>query len=101
MRPMSRGLLLVPALCLALAPAGVASISTNRWFIHCKADQLEFLAVRKGQLTAGEPTDEAYKNQDAPELWYVAGTQIKSSVGGGYLTYHPSGKDNQVFLARA
>jgi hypothetical protein len=35
-----------------------------------------------------------------PNRWWVLGTKMKASHGGGYLAYDPSGKDAKVFLSR-
>src|SRR5262245_40721615 len=87
---------LVLPLSLVVAAAGLAAIPTGRFTIT--AGPGEYLAVEKGQLVLGRNSG-GDENQDAPDRWYIAGTQIKSSVGGGYLAYDPSGQDNKVFLA--
>src|SRR5205807_8809786 len=61
-----------------------------------------YLLIRQGELTVGDaPHDVEWEGRPAPGRWYIEGTRIKSSGGGGYLAYDPSGKDPKVFLSPA
>jgi hypothetical protein len=95
-----RGLVAV-GLGLALVGAALAGIPTNRFTIDTGKDRgTQYLLVRQGRLALGASTfGKVYDTKDAADRWYVLGTQIKSSVGGGYLAYDASGKDRGVFLA--
>ena len=88
---------------LAVISACAAGIATNRYTISLKNQKgrfEQFLAVRKGRLVLGGSTfGSVSDNQDAADRWYILGTRIKSSVGGGYLAYDPSAKTSEVFLA--
>jgi hypothetical protein len=96
-----RGLVTV-GLGLALVGAAWAGIPTNRFNINSGKDgRAQFLLVRQGRLALGTSTfGTVADTKDAEDRWYVLGTQIKSSVGGGYLAYDASGKDRGLFLAR-
>jgi hypothetical protein len=97
----SRYLLVLP-LVLAIASVCAAGIGTNRFNITIRSkgnDRKVFLAVADGELTLGSSTfGSVSDNEDAADRWYITGTRIKSSSGGGYLAYDPSGKDPRVFL---
>jgi hypothetical protein len=81
----------VAELCRAAIPSSTFTISTP--------DRKVYLADREGRLTAGAPDGKAdYDSGPGPCRWYIQGTQIKSTVGGGYLAYDPTGKSNAVFL---
>jgi hypothetical protein len=92
-------LMLVALLCLAAAPCCLAGIPTDRFTIDLGR---EFLAVRGGELVLGRSTLGSISDtKDAADRWYILGTQIKSSVGGGYLAYDPGGTDTAVTLKAA
>jgi hypothetical protein len=90
---------LMAALWLAAASACLGGTPTNRYVITCRFEKsgYGYVAVTKGRLTVGKASGRK-DNQDAPDRWYILGTKIKSSDGGGYLAYDPTGKDNRVFL---
>jgi hypothetical protein len=93
---MKRRAVLGLTLCLTVAPFGMAGTPTDRFTI---SQGREYLAFRKGQLVLGRSTFGAVSDsKDAADRWYILGTQIKSSVGGGYLAYDPRGEDNAVVL---
>jgi hypothetical protein len=100
---MNRRGFLALLLGLAVISACAAGIATNRYTISLKNQKgrfEQFLAVRKGRLVLGGSTfGSVSDNQDAADRWYILGTRIKSSVGGGYLAYDPSAKTSEVFLA--
>ena len=86
-------------LCLAAAPCCLAGIPTNRFTISLRG---EYLAVRGERLVLGQSTlGSVSDNKDAADRWYILGTQVKSSTGGGYLAYDPKGADNAVTLKAA
>jgi hypothetical protein len=97
---MLRRLLLALPVCLAVVSVCAAGIGTNRFTISIdKRHASEFLTVRQGELTLGGSTfGSVSDNQDAADRWYIAGCKIKSSAGGGYLAYDPTGRSNRVFL---
>jgi hypothetical protein len=109
---MSRPSLLALGLALGVASVCAAGVSapTNFFTIYVALKQKgrsEFASVylharvtggRLGLSRRGDRGDEE-KPRPAPGRWYVLGTKIKSSVGGGYLAYDPSGKDHRVFLS--
>jgi hypothetical protein len=99
---MDRRGLVVLSLFLAAAADAAGGIATNRYTIsHREKDRRheEFLAVSRGRLTLGGSTfGSVSDNLDAADRWFILGTRIKSSVGGGYLAYDPAGKEDQVFL---
>jgi hypothetical protein len=92
----------ITAVCLTLGVMlvglGRAGIPTGTFTISTP-DRKVYLADRNGRLTTGPP-DRGVEADGFPAQgrWYVLGTQIKSSVGGGYLAYDPAGKSNAVFL---
>jgi hypothetical protein len=95
-------LLLALALSLAVVTVCAAGIGTNRFTISTagKGHPGDFLAVDEGDLTLGGSNFGAVSdNRDAADRWYIAGSKIKSSVGGGYLAYDPTGKNKRVFLS--
>lgn len=96
---MNRCCFLMAALWLMVASACLGGTPTNRYIISCRVEKsgYEYVAVTKGRLTVGKASNRK-DDQDAPDRWYILGTKIKSSDGGGYLAYDPSGKDNRVFL---
>jgi hypothetical protein len=96
---MNRRVFLMLTLWLVVGSACVGGTPTNRYVITCRFEKsgYEYVAVTKGQLTVGKASDRKH-DQDAPDRWYSLGTKIKSSDGGGYLAYDPSGKNNRVFL---
>ena len=92
-------LAIVALVFLAAGPCCLAGIPTNRFTISVRG---EYLAVRGEQLVLGRSTlGSVSDNKDAADRWYILGTQIKSSVGGGYLAYDPRGADNAVVLKAA
>lgn len=99
---MTRRFWLALPVCLAFVSVCAAGIGTNRFTLSV-ADNgrvVDYVAVRKGRLTLGRSTFGAVSdNHDAADRWYVAGCKIKSSVGGGYLAYDPTGKSSRVFLS--
>jgi hypothetical protein len=109
---MSRAPLLALVLALGVASVCAAGVSapTNFFRIYVALKQkgkTEFASVylhvrvtdgRLGLSRRGDRGDEE-KPRAAPGRWYLLGTKIKSSVGGGYLAYDPSGKDPRVFLS--
>jgi hypothetical protein len=99
---MNRRWLLALLSSLTVASVCAAGIATNRFTIGVRdkgGRNEEFLAVRGGKLTLGSSTfGKISDNRDAPDRWYILGTRIKSSAGGGYLAYDPAGKDTRVFL---
>ena len=98
---MCRRACLTLALCLLTVPVCVAGIATNRYTISFNPQGAggDYLAARHGELTLGGSTFGAVSDaRDAADRWYVAGTKIKSSLGGGYLAYDATGKSNRVFL---
>jgi hypothetical protein len=97
---MLRRLLLALPVCLAAVSVCAAGIGTGRFTISIEAGHDSgFLAVRRGELTVGDSTfGSVFYNEDAADRWYISGPQIKSSVGGGYLAYDPTGKSNRVLL---
>jgi len=101
---MARRTILLLALWLAAASVGVASLkATARFTIHNRDGQpQEFVKVWLGDAAVGGRSLRGLlsEDRDAPERWYVLGSQIKSSTGGGYLAYDPEGKSNRVFLSR-
>jgi len=77
----------------------VAGIPTNTFTISLPGDKA-YLSIRQGELKVGDaPQNVDWEGSPAPGRWYIDGTRIKSSVGGGYLAYDPSGKDPKVFLS--
>jgi hypothetical protein len=97
---MGKRALLLLSLSLGVVSAAAAAVPTSHFTISFgrKEGKVEYLAVRGGRLVLGPPTKHARDEQDAPERWFILGTKIKSSVGGGYLAYDPTGKDPKVFL---
>jgi hypothetical protein len=98
---MVRRCVLSLAVCLVVGSVSVAGIPTDLFVISVKERQKKgnYLGVRKGELGLGKSTFGAvYDTKDADDRWYVLGTQIKSSVVGGYLAYDAAGKDPKVFL---
>src|SRR5262245_33586997 len=83
------------ALLAGLARAG---IGTDKFFIFCEGKCLFDTADGKVRLQnrmlelddSGEP---AYGR------WCILGTQIKSSMGKGYLAYDLTGKEPRLFMA--
>src|SRR5262249_51469892 len=93
---MNRLTVLTLILYLAATSPCVAGMPTDRFTIDVKG---EFLAVSKGQLVFGASTfGSVSDNKAARDRWYVLGTLIKSSVGGGYLAYDLTGASNAVVL---
>jgi len=93
---MNRLAIVALMLCLAATSPCVAGMPTNRFTIDMKG---EYLAVSKGQLVFGTSTFGSISdNKEARDRWYVLGTLIKSSVGGGYLAYDLTGESNAVVL---
>jgi hypothetical protein len=101
---MARRTILLLALWLTAVSAGVASLkATNRFTIHnSDGKPKEFVKVWLGEAAVGGRSwlGLLEDDSDAPERWYILGSQIKSSSGGGYLAYDPEGKSNRVFLSR-
>jgi hypothetical protein len=92
-------LTIVALALLAAAPCCLAGIPTNRFTISLRG---EYLAVRGERLALGQSTlGSVSDNKDAADRWYILGTQVKSSVGGGYLAYDPKGADGAVTLKAA
>ena len=91
------------SLCLAVwglaASFCAAGIPTDTFTISLPGDN-EYLSASLGVLKVGNaPRDIEWEGRPASGRWYIEGTRIKSSVGGGYLAYDPSGKDPKVFLS--
>jgi hypothetical protein len=105
---MSRTSLLALGLGLAAASLGAAGISAPTMFFKISVDRdqtraREYARVTDGRLALTERggwSDWEDRMDARPDRWYVLGTKIKSSVGGGYLAYDPSGEDPRVFLSR-
>src|SRR5438270_6829996 len=87
-------------ICLLLLTASVclAGIPASFFTIHGK--DAGMARVDDGKLTLGASSiNKVPDRQEAPDKWYVGGTQIKSSTSGSYLAYDTTGKDPKVFLA--
>jgi hypothetical protein len=106
---MTRLSLLPLALALATASGGGAGIETATKFFTIRLtlpegkSRVQYVRVTDGRLALtnrGGWSDWWDRANPRPDRWYVLGTKIKSSVGGGYLAYDPSGKDPRVFLSR-
>lgn len=102
--PLRRSRLLLTLPLLAIASVCLAGIPTNRFTITASNSdgKVSYLAVENGKLVLGRPAplgDGGLDMKDTPDRWYVMGTKIKSSVGGGYLAYDHSGDHPAVFLA--
>jgi hypothetical protein len=101
---MARRTLLLLALWVTAVSVGVASLkATARFTIHNSDGQAkEFVKVWLGEPAVGGRSLRGLlsEDSDAPERWYILGSQIKSSTGGSYLAYDPEGKSNRVFLSR-
>src|SRR5262249_51176963 len=98
-RSMSRRSVMSLAVVLAVGSACVAGTPTNLFTVTLKGGGKGYLGVRDGKLGLGKSTfGSVADTKDADDRWYVLGTQIKSSVGRGYLAYDTTGKDPKVFL---
>jgi hypothetical protein len=92
------------AVALAVVPMCAAGIRTSRFAISLESRgrdhwQRAFLAARERKLILVQSTvDEVFGTRNAPTRWYITGTRIKSSVGGRYLAYDPSGQSTKVYL---
>jgi hypothetical protein len=99
--------MLLRSLCALLfvvigATASLAGFPTNRFHIrldHGTPSRRGCLMLHDGRLivwhnNGGRVGD----TQNAPDRWYIDGTRIKCSTGGGYLAYDPTGKDSGVFI---
>jgi hypothetical protein len=98
---MRRLFLVLPA-CLVLAPMCAAGIPTDFFMINVPANKGKPipLVAEDGKATTGNSTfNRVPDRNEAPDRWYIFGSRIKSSVGGGYLAYDPTGKSKRVFLA--
>jgi hypothetical protein len=99
---MTHRLILVLALSAAAAPLGEAGIATGYYYVTArksKPGELFYLAVKDSKLVLGAASSLQDERGSAPDRWHVLGTQIKSSAGGGYLAYDPSGKSKGIFLS--
>lgn len=93
---------------LSAVSVGTARIEAPTEFFRICIDgdgqrKPEYVRVTDGRiaLTDVKPSSDWKDRKDArPDRWYVLGTKIKASKGGGYLAYAPSGKDHRVFLSR-
>jgi hypothetical protein len=96
---MNRRAIVSLMLCLAATPRCVGGSPTNRFTIAMGGN---YLAVSEGKLVLGDSTFGSVSDRkDAKDRWYISATQIKSSVGGGYLAYDLKGEDNAVVLKSA
>lgn len=98
---MSRRVYLLMPLFVALVSVCYAGYPTSRFTISAgnKDGWVGYLGVDEGQLILGSPSSRrARLDRDEYDRWHFLGTKIKSSVGGGYLAYDPTGKDHKVFL---
>ena len=85
------GLLVLPG------PFCRAGFPTPFFTIEC--DKMGSARVDNGKLSLGDNSiNKVPDRSPAPDKWYVGGSQIKSSVGGGYLAYDVSGKNPKVFV---
>lgn len=88
--------------CLATATLCLAGFPTNRFHIRLDQEapsQIGRLMLHDGRLIVGRiRLGWIGDTQDAPDRWYIEGTRIKCSTGGGYLAYDPTGKDTGVFV---
>src|SRR5690242_7174656 len=88
---------------LSAVSAGTAGIEAPTKFFRIGVDgdgqrKPEYVRVtdRRLDLTDVKPLSDWKDRADArPDRWYVLGTKIKVSKGGGYLAYDPSGKDRR------
>jgi hypothetical protein len=75
-----------------------AAIGTDKFIIFCGGKCLfdtadGIVRLQNRTLTLENGGDPAYGR------WYILATQIKSSMGKGYLAYDLTGKDARLFLA--
>lgn len=99
-------LALIGLLALDFASVALAGIPTNRFTISAlgggQGGKVLYVVVEKGELALGSAAplgDGGLDTKDTPDRWYVMGTKIKSTVGGGYLAYDPTGREEGVTLA--
>lgn len=106
---MSRRVILVLLIFVALVSVCYAAVPTRHFRIRAKLNggDTGFVQIYEKKLELDGPTlvedfrdkDGQLDIKDSDDGWFVLGTKIKSSVGGGYLAYDATGKDNKVFLA--
>ncbi|MBI5761436.1 MAG: hypothetical protein HZA46_23245 [Planctomycetales bacterium] len=100
---MVRGSLCVGLIVVTLTSVCLAGYPTNRFSIRIPFQsvpkQKSFLSVVDGRVVvAGSSQGRVSDNADAPDRWYIDGTRIKCSRGGGYLAYDSTGKDSTIFV---
>src|SRR5215216_3706082 len=89
----------LPLVALVLfAGLARAGIGTDKFIIYwggkCLFDTADGkVTLKNGTLRLDDSGAPAYGR------WYILGTQIKSSMGKGYLAYDLTGKDPRLFLA--
>ena len=102
---MRRAVFLSLLLWLAVLEMCDAGYPTGRYRIYFKSadsgrkHRPKDLAAWKGKLTFERVPYSAKDDADHPAHWYLLGTRIKCSYGGGYLAYDAAGKDSKTFLA--
>ena len=106
---MNRRIFVLLPLVLVLTAVCYAAVPTRHYKIAAKSSDgnAGMLCVEKGSLELGSRSKEEnfldkdgeLDIRDTPDGWFVLGTKVKSSVGGGYLAYDPTGKHNRLVLA--
>jgi len=87
--------LMLWAVTASLAAAGTP---TNAFTIS-PPDKRDYLVARwAGPAVVPPPPEVDCDGRPTSARWYVEGTRIKSTVGGGYLAYDPTARDGRVFL---
>jgi hypothetical protein len=97
---MRRRTYLLLSLFVAVVSICYAGIPTSRYTITVGGKEIGYMAVEEGNPIFRSPLPEGHGLEDIGEAnWYVEGGRVKSRVGGKYLAYDVTGKDNTVFLA--
>jgi len=84
------------SVCYAGIPGNFHRISAGN-----KEGKVQYVGVEKGALVLGKRSPHLQKRNETDahyDRWFVSGTKLKSSTGGGYLAYDPTGKSSRVFL---
>jgi hypothetical protein len=88
---------------IAMMSVCIAGYPTNRFSIQIPGRRVQglksFLSVVDGRVVVtGSSLGRVADNADAPDRWYIDGSRIKCSRGGGYLAYDATGEDPTVFV---